>query len=121
MTTPAEELRHAAAHLRITAIGATDDTGTDTWTTRRTSPTGTTQGRHTLSAGPGKRLVHGTAPGPAPWVTRHVGEYIALMSPAVGLALADWLKQTLRAVEEGRIAIPAEALAIARAINGEQP
>ncbi len=67
MTTPADELRHAAAHLRITAIGATDDTGTDTWTTRRTSPTGTTSDRHTLSVGPGKRLIHSTAPGPTPW------------------------------------------------------
>lgn len=44
--------------------------------------------------------------------------YIAAMHPGVGAALADWLEWQAAALDEGRIAIPDAALAVARQING---
>jgi len=46
-----------------------------------------------------------------------VSEYVTAMQPSVGLALADWLEWMIRAEDGARIAIPAAALAVARAVN----
>jgi hypothetical protein len=46
---------------------------------------------------------------------------VQLLHPGVGAALADWLEWQARALEEGHIAAPDAALAVARQINGGQP
>ena len=100
---PAEELRHAAKLLRERA-GASDP---GPWTVVPPAKFGELT------------LVQG-----ADWaVARSHGNeaaYIALMHPGVALALAGWLDQTATDEEYGEVTGFDEALAVARAVLGDE-
>lgn len=100
---PTEELRHAARVLRERT--ALIDPGP--WTVVPNAPEKFGQ----------LELVQG-----AGWAVARarVGEasYIALMSPVVGRAVADWLEQTAEDEESGEVTGFDEALAVARACLG---
>lgn len=134
MTTPADELRTAAATLRALATAAsTNDDGTPTaqWAfTERRFDSGEGWGSGMLravdsldgDADPrlGKALVHGSGGtrGQSPSLAVQHGEYIAAMDPGVGAAIADWLDSAAEDAEQ--IGADYRALAAARQINGVQ-
>ncbi|MFJ8852315.1 zinc ribbon domain-containing protein [Streptomyces sp. NPDC102437] len=103
VTTPADELRAADARLRALATAAstdTDGTPTTQWSTAPcwpNDPDGTSRlyGDY-LTRDDGRRiawppLLHGgSQQRPTRMQTQHA-DYIALMGPGLGLALADWL------------------------------
>lgn len=100
MTTPAGELRAAAQQLRAAATVAQDDLETaDYW--KPYTPAAAWRDGHVNGFG-------GVS-----------SEYVALLPPTVGLALADWLDT---AVEDAETIGPdPQALVVARAILGQQP
>lgn len=108
--TPAEELRTAAARLRELAERAIHE-DRPRWNTG-----------HTL--GSRSPVVVDHAETPSVLIETYaarleaVNRYIAAMDPALGVALASWLEWQLRALDEGGIAAPDAALAVARQING---
>jgi len=137
-STPADELCTAAEQLRTLARAAsTDGKGNPTafWSIERSvveGPDGRQRdisrlyGGFTDSGAPWPSLLRGGdgsgGRAPSPHMYTPHAAYIAAMHPAVGTALAAWLEQTVRAVEDDQTAIPVEALAVARAINQqEQP
>ncbi|MBZ6102756.1 hypothetical protein [Streptomyces olivaceus] len=115
--TPADELRAAADKIRQLATAAADDSGNTAWKASRHFPDQPDSTFTTLWAVGVKPLLRGGRRPPA-YVSAPVGDYAATMDPAVGLALADWLEWQAAALDEGRIAIPDAALAVARQING---
>ncbi|MBW5420310.1 hypothetical protein GKQ77_01825 [Streptomyces sp. BG9H] len=128
MTTPADELRTAAATLRVHAAAAAEDSGNTTWHTTRHFPDQPNTTYTTVWATDGKPLLRGGGGRgrPHPYVSAPVGDYIAAMDPAVGLALADWLDATAARLQQQahpdwQDTVEPQALAVARAINGRQP
>ncbi|MGW1102753.1 hypothetical protein [Streptomyces sp. NPDC002540] len=127
-TTPADELRAAAATLRATALTAAEHSGSSTWYSKFHFPDQPESDFTTLTAGPGRPLHRGGGGrGTAPYMHAPVSEYIALVGPEVGLALADWLDAA--ASEVGRVEqqyrdrtagehMAPHALAVARKILG---
>lgn len=131
MTTPADELRTAAATLR--ALATTASTGragepTVRWAfTETSSDFGKGHGSGMLRATDaldaeadprlGKPLIHGSSGtrGRAPSLAVQHGEYIAAMDPTLGLLLADWLDSAAQDAEQ--IGPDHHALAVARQIN----
>jgi hypothetical protein len=112
--TPAAELRAAAERLRQAATAATPGP----W--------------HVTVCGPNDDDAYVVSPSrpvviaeePAGAGGQRDAAFIAAMHPGVALALAEWLEQTVRALEYWRTAIPDEALAVARSLNTpteEQP
>ena len=133
MTTPADELRTAAATLRALATAASTDTdGTPTahWNSKNQGPGRsllcgdyTTNGRGELVGWPSLAR-GGSFQRPSYMSTQHA-EYAAAMGPAVGLALADWLEYTASMLAaqthpDWQDLVGCNALAVARAINGSQ-
>lgn len=131
-TSPVAELRAAVAKLRKHVKHATDGpwVTSSVWSPRATStsavyshahPTGTVESEVVASG----RIKSGYGGIREPWN----GEYIALMQPAVGAALADWLHLEAdvieaRTIEDGEDAFAVDlggdhALTIARLINGQ--
>lgn len=117
--TPAEELRTAAATLKSAARTA----GGSEWTADH-FPEGTvvrpTDSTHSLF----QLHADGIRAAGTPCVSQPVGAWMALMGPGMGPLLADWLEWMVRAEHGASIAIPTEALALARKINAktkEQP
>lgn len=112
MPTPADELKTAATTLRKLAFAA----GGEAWTADHhdrgtiVHPTDSTHSLFMLAA-------DGMRAAGTPCVIRPVGAYMAAVGPNVGEMFAALLEQAVRALDEGRIAIPAEALAVARAVN----
>lgn len=125
MTTPADEIRTAAAHLRALATAATPGP----WTTDSSIPYG-----HRVGSSDEADWVA--------WTGEH-GEdgsqadaaYIAAMGPPVALALADWLDATATwaraypemahdhdrgACDDYACDVMGRALTAARAVNGGQ-
>lgn len=124
-TSPADELRAASTTLRAHATAAAENSGSTTWHTSRHFPDQPGSDFTTLLASPGRPLHGGGGRGVAPYMHAPVSEYIALMDPALGLALADWLDRMADANEAandytfGLIAtLNLDALAVARQING---
>jgi hypothetical protein len=130
-TSPVTELRDAVAKLRKHLKHATDGpwVTSSVWSPRATStsavyshahPTGTVESEVVASG----RIKSGYGGIREPWNA----EYIALMQPAVGAALADWLDLEAdvieaRIIEDGTdeyaVALDGDhALTIARLING---
>jgi len=104
MTTPAEDLRTAAAKLRELIAAVSRDIDTNPyWTSDEHPP----HDHSSLYA----RGVDGGLGGPA-------GAFAAAMHPGVGAALADWLDSAAEDAEQ--IGADYRALAVARAINGGQ-
>lgn len=130
MTTPADELRTAAAKLRALATAASTDSG-PRWTSKRAFPDQPTSTASVLWAD-GTKPVIGVSRGR--YLHGPISDYIAAMDPTVGLALAALLEGVLSSNQE---ASPAHekctswcspdtcdlsaALAVARAINANQP
>lgn len=127
MTNPADELRAAADKLRTLATTAADRSGGTTWRFKRRFPDQPDFDYGTLAALDKTPFVRGGGRTPAS-LSALVGDYIAAMGPSVGLALADWLKESavvhLPETECGfcdptrnpkRLSCP--ALAVARQIN----
>ena len=138
--TPADELRTAAQKIRDAAEMA----GSRPWAADH-YPEGTivrpANSTHSLF----RLAADGTRAAGTPNVAAPIGDYIATMHPAVGLALADWLEHEatgheavqslgdltaeLLNVQMKRVGFGAEfthstlpqALAVARAILGDQP
>lgn len=149
MTTPADELRTAAARLRTLATAASTDTKghpTAHWAVRyrpgvtpgapelRDRPCALVATDDTGPDGHPRPLLHGGSSGPhgrgsRPAVEPRHGEYIAAMDPNVGLALADWLTTEAQtwAGDEVHSRCSAQtctldaALAVARNLLGGQP
>lgn len=143
MTSPAEELRAAAARLRELATAAS--TATATPVDKGGKPTThwhfneREQGSGYLYAanpdGPGTRLIHSNAGrGTYPHMRTRHGEYAAAMDPAVGLANASLLEAAAGLIDDHpdltrphvtdepcsdhACRIVHAALAVARQING---
>ena len=121
-TSPVVELRNAVAKLRKHVKHAAESpwVTSSVWSPRATC----TSAVYSYHYAPGSidsevvasgRIKSGYGGIREPWNA----EYIALMQPAVGAAIAEWLEQAIRAQEDGGIAIPAEALTVARRLNGE--
>lgn len=136
MTSPATELRTAAATLRALATAAS--TATSTPIDKGGKPTtrwhfaernGSSSGYLYAENpnGPGARLIHGGADsrGTHPNMRTRHGQYAAAMDPTVGLALANWLDweaETAPITAWAPINTGLDrALAVARAVNGSQP
>lgn len=132
-TSPVAELRAAVAKLRKHVKHATDSpwVTSSVWSPRATAtsavyshahPTGTVESEVVASG----RIRSGYGGIREPWNA----EYIALMQPAVGAALANWLDLeadviACRIAEDGAAGHAVDlagdyALAIARLINGEE-
>lgn len=145
--TPADELRTAAAKLRALAKRTTPHPWTTAWNGQDYELWGANQ--HDARAYPIKEWTYGIATW-EPQASEQRAEcdtadadWIAAMHPGVGLALADWLEQAahhyecgIRAADDvfrddpagreaflttGPGASSPQALAVARAINGDQP
>ncbi|MFJ1647954.1 hypothetical protein [Streptomyces sp. NPDC088258] len=101
MTNPASELRAAATMLRAHAAAAAHDSGNSSWHASRYFPNQPGVTFTALSASDGGPFLRGGGGKgrPSAYVTAPVGDYIALMEPAVGAALADWLDAAARAHE----------------------
>lgn len=136
MTTPAQELAAAADKLRNAATAAADDSGSTTWKANRHFPEQPDTGYTALWAtGVQPLLKGGGGRGrPPAYVSAPVGDYIAAMDPAVGLALATLLEAVLSSNQEGAPAHEecsswcspetcdlSAALAVARQILGTAP
>ncbi|WP_405794082.1 hypothetical protein [Streptomyces sp. NBC_01506] len=130
-TSPADELRTAAATVRALATAAstaTDGTPTAHWNTKEQRGGGARLYGDYTTDGRGQRigwppLMHGTTR--PPHMEPQHAAYAATMGPALGLALADWLDRMADANETvndytfGLVAtLNLEALAVARQING---
>jgi hypothetical protein len=122
---PADELRTAATKLRAHATAAADNSGSPHWHATRHFPDRPGSDFTSLWTDSNTILMKGGGGKgrPPAYVHAPVGDYIALMDPAIGLALADWLD--LAASEYNPDADVQEtdrshehALAVARAING---
>jgi hypothetical protein len=113
VTTPADELRIAAAKLRATASGVGSAPGiSNDWAADGTT---VTQGTYPDTGEPVYPVADAASP--------QCAAYIAAMHPGVGLVLADWLDYEAGLIElMGRAAATRgrteHALAAARAING---
>ncbi|MEU5838805.1 hypothetical protein ABZ820_34790 [Streptomyces diacarni] len=89
---PADEIRAAAAQLRALAEAAAEASGSATWGATRHFPE---LPDSTFTELWGSRPLMGGGGGrgrPPAYVSAPVGDYIAAMGPAVGLALAGWLE-----------------------------
>ncbi|MDT0270274.1 hypothetical protein RM844_28845 [Streptomyces sp. DSM 44915] len=98
MTDPIPTVRAAAARLRALAGAAAEASGTDTWTASHRHA-----GAADLTAGPGRRLLHGgggRGAGHYPFVLPAVADYVAAMGPAAGIALAALLERTASEADE---------------------
>jgi hypothetical protein len=118
---PVVELRNAVAKLRKHVKHATDGpwVTSSVWSPDAVStsavyshahPTGTVDSEVVASG----RIRSGYGGIRNPWNA----EYIALMQPAVGAALADWLEDAEAGDDEG--VVNPYALTVARLINGEE-
>ncbi|SFY52085.1 hypothetical protein [Streptomyces sp. F-1] len=124
--TPAEEIKQAATRLRELATAAADNSGSSNWHTTRHFPDQPDSTFTSLWA-TGVRPLLGGAGGrgrPPAYVKAPVGDYIAAMDPAVGLALADWLETTAAKLNHSthpgwQDHVEPHALAVARAINAQ--
>lgn len=112
--TPAEELTAAADKLDALVAGATEGP----WTTYRELD-GIFAGQWTVVRAAGLRVAS------VGQVRRHHSQaaegniaYIAAMNPLVGKALAEWLRKAARAASEQMLGWDAEAVVLARSING---
>lgn len=115
MTTPADELRTAAERLRTTANAVQSAPGIDNaWAADGTT---VTQGVYPDTGEP----IYPVADAASPQCAAH----IALMDPALGLLVADWLEREAarrHALDVGQPIPDGEpALAVARQINGGTP
>jgi hypothetical protein len=129
-TTPAYELRQAAEKLRALATAAstdTDGTPTTTWSTEPcwpNDPDGTSRlyGDY-RTRDDGRRIAWppllrgGSLQRPTRMHTQHA-DYIALMGPGVGLALADWLDTMARTANDEGAAFLDHGIAVARQLLG---
>ncbi|MFF0295569.1 hypothetical protein ACFYS8_13340 [Kitasatospora sp. NPDC004615] len=122
--TPEQTLTAAAAKLRSLATAA-HATAPGPWSTR---PSYRRPHLSHPEDATGRRLAHEGAVstrGGAPWIYTDVSAYLALMHPAVGLAVASLLAEEADSVaQDGGVvqnSTTEAALAIARAILGEQP
>ncbi|MFJ9420743.1 hypothetical protein [Streptomyces sp. NPDC101249] len=121
--TPADEITTAARTLRTLATTAADDSGDTHWTSHRITT------RDARLRADGDDILRGGSTGPhgrgsRPHFHPPVADYIAAMSPIVGLALADWLNSWTGIDLREDAALPADAqhaLAVARQINRSQP
>ncbi|MFJ5057739.1 hypothetical protein ACIP72_36930, partial [Streptomyces cyaneofuscatus] len=118
---PADQLRAAAALLRAAATAAAEHSGTTTWQSIRHFPDQPDSDFTTLTAGPGRPLHKGGGRGTPPYMHAPVSEYVALMGPGGGLALAALLEAV--AVDAVRCRCVPEcptgaALAVARQLLG---
>lgn len=119
-TTPADELRTAAATLRALATTASTDRyerDTSTWTSQHIS---TTDAR--IYAPERVRIIRGSSSGPngrgvQPHLHPNHADYIAAMDPRLGLALSAWLDSAADDAEQ--IGADHHALDVARLINQE--
>lgn len=110
MTTPAQELRTAAQTLR----SAADHAGGDDWIADH-YPEGTVVHPADSTTSIFRLAADGMRAAGTPHVLAPIGEYIATVSPALGLLFADWLDSA--AVEAEQIGTDPRALAVARRIN----
>lgn len=127
MSSPADEVREAAAKIRALATAAsTDADGTPTahWNTNDGGDSSHSRlyGDY-LTRDDGRRiswpsLVRGGSLQRPSYMHPQHAIYAAAMGPAVGLALADWLDSA--AEDAKQIGPDPHALAVARAINGDQ-
>lgn len=112
--TIADEIRAAAEILRCSAQAA----GGEAWAADHFE-----QGTIVRPANSTHSLLRLAADGPraagTPHVAKPVGAYMALVDPATGLDLADWLESAAR--DARKIGPDPHALAVARAITGAQP
>ncbi|MFD7616607.1 hypothetical protein [Streptomyces sp. NPDC059802] len=117
MTTPADELRQAAALLRDKAAAATHE-GRTRWATG-----------HTL--GSRSPVVLDDPEQPSVLIETYaarlesVNRYLALLGPATGLAIADWLDATAARLDRDahpgwQAEVNPQALAVARQILGTE-
>ena len=120
-TSPVVELRAAVAKLRKHVKHATESpwVTSSVWSPRATStsavyshahPAGSIESEVVASG----RIRSGYGGIRNPWNA----EYITLMQPAVGAALADWLEDAEAGDDEG--VVNPYALTVARLINGEE-
>jgi len=109
--TPAAELRAAAERLRehVGYLHLSDVRGP--WSVHA-GPSGYPQSVNNVGV-----PIHVCSTYTDPKAPPVMANYIALMHPGVGRAIADWLEQTARALEYWRTAIPDAALAVARSLN----
>ncbi|NDZ63592.1 hypothetical protein [Streptomyces cyaneofuscatus] len=115
---PTDQLRAAAALLRAAATAAAEHSGTTTWQSIRHFPDSDFT---TLTAGPGRPLHKGGGRGTPPYMHAPVSEYVALVGPGVGLAVAGWLESWagIDLSEHGPMPEDAQhALAVARQLLG---
>jgi hypothetical protein len=115
---PTARLQAAADHLRTLATNAAATAG-DTWYTRLHHPDNLTSNWVTLWSQSGRAVIHGhdsSGRGRGPFVIDTVGDYMAAMSPARGLVLADTLQWMAVAAARAGLAVPEAALALADAI-----
>lgn len=96
--TPAEELTAAAEKLRALAEAAAGRSGSTTWQAVKHFPGQPAADFTSLWAAGGEPLLRGGGGRgrPPAYVHTPVGDYIALMGPGVGLALADLLDANAR-------------------------
>ncbi|WP_405479938.1 hypothetical protein [Streptomyces anulatus] len=112
---PADLLRAAADLLRAAATAAAEYSGSTTWQSVPHFPDQPDADFTTLMAGPGRRLHKGGGRG-ASYMNAPVSEYVALVGPGAGLALAAWLE---RAAEDAEtVGADYRALAVARQLLG---
>lgn len=103
-------LRRAASVLRERAANATSGP----WAPMRSGAVaGTMQGSKIMET-----VAHTFPGGNGP---KHNAHYIALMHPGVGLALADWLDFEAKWLDGRPRYTEGLAIAVARAVLGEQP
>lgn len=124
-TSPADELRTAAATLRKWSTAAHADAGAP-WESRprrENDPLGPTSPTCT----PWASIIHGPPARVPAYVTGPVGRWMALMDPGMGPLLADWLESVAAHLEATahpgwHSTVAPHAFAIARRINTkEQP
>lgn len=111
-TTPAAEMRAAAEKLREVAAAATPGICPH-WTymaVRHIARNCEIECDHDE---------HRTVDQPT-WDRYEDAPFIATVHPGVGVALADWLEWQAAALTDGRIAVPAPALAVARQVLGTE-
>lgn len=123
MTSPADELKAAAAKIRAVAASATESPW-EIWQDLNH------QGFITIGDQAGvltAELPEADDCNPVAHVyTGGDADYIAAMHPGVGLLLADWLDQEAKRITcasstAGQVIVGRRALAVARAILGGQP
>ncbi|MEU2180253.1 hypothetical protein [Streptomyces thermolilacinus] len=123
--TPADELRTAAEKIRAAAAAAAETSGSTTWRAERHFTHQTAADYTHLSTTEGLPLMRGGGGRgrPPAYVHGPVGDYIAIMGPGVGIALADWMAATAETLAtsthpDWQDTVAALPLAVARAING---